>query len=63
LELAPKKIRKWHNRFAEMRCDGMLDEPRPCRLPVVDDDQIEELITATSRLAEAHKKSPGTVVN
>jgi hypothetical protein len=51
LELDPKTIRKWRNRFTEKRCDAMLDEPRPCRLPVVGDDQIEALITATSRLA------------
>ena len=29
----------------------MLNEPRPCRLPVVGDDQIEALIIATSWLA------------
>jgi hypothetical protein len=32
-------------------------------LPVVDDDQIEVLITATSKLAEAQKGSLCTVVN
>jgi hypothetical protein len=41
----------------------MLDEPRPRRSPVLGDDQIETLITATPWLTEAHKKSPGTVVN
>jgi hypothetical protein len=25
LELDRKTIRQWRNRFAEMRCDGMLD--------------------------------------
>jgi hypothetical protein len=51
LELDRKTIRQWRNRFAEMRCDGMLDEPRPCRPPVVGDDQIEALITTTLWLA------------
>jgi hypothetical protein len=32
-------------------------------LPVVEDDQIEVLITATSKLAEARKRSLCTVVN
>jgi transposase len=40
-------ITKWRNRFREARCDGLLDEPRPGRPRVVDDAQIEALITAT----------------
>lgn len=47
LGLAIGTIRRWRNRFAEMRCDGLLDEPRPGRPRVVGDDRINALITAT----------------
>jgi transposase len=47
LELDRSTIRKWRNRFAEYRCDGLLDEPRPGRPRVVGDERIKELITAT----------------
>ncbi len=47
LELDRNTIRKWRNRFAARRCDGLLDEPRPGRPRVVGDEQIEALITAT----------------
>jgi transposase len=47
LELDRGTIRKWRNRFVQYRCDGLLDEPRPRRPRVVDNDQIEALITAT----------------
>jgi transposase len=40
-------VQRWRNRFVEQRCDGLLDEPRPGRPPVVGDAQIEALITAT----------------
>jgi transposase len=48
LELDRRTVRKWRNRFAEYRCDGLLDEPRPGRPRLVGDEQIEALITATS---------------
>jgi transposase len=47
LELDRSTVRKWHNRFVEFRCDGLLDEPRPGRPRVVGDERIKELITAT----------------
>ena len=47
LDLDRGTIRKWRNRFAESRCDGLLDEPRPGRPRVIGDDRIEALITAT----------------
>ena len=40
-------VRRWRNRFAELRCDGLLDEPRPGRPRVVGDAAIEALIAAT----------------
>jgi transposase len=42
LELDPKTIRKWRNRFTEKRYDGMLNEPRPRRPRWWGDDQIED---------------------
>jgi transposase len=47
LGLSIMTVRRWRNRFAEMRCDGLLDEPRPGRPRVVDDAAIETLIAAT----------------
>ena len=47
LDLDRGTIRKWRNRFAKSRCDGLLDEPRPGRPRVIGDDRIEALITAT----------------
>jgi transposase len=44
-------VTKWRNRFAVDRLDGLLDEPRPGRPRVVEDAQIEELITATLETA------------
>jgi len=40
-------VRRWRNRFAVLRLDGLVDEPRPGRPRVVGDDQIEALITKT----------------
>ncbi|MCP2627668.1 helix-turn-helix domain-containing protein, partial [Mycolicibacterium smegmatis] len=47
LELSIGTVRRWRNRFAELRLDGLVDEPRPGRPRVVGDEQIEALITAT----------------
>ncbi|GFG72592.1 hypothetical protein MSEN_43120 [Mycolicibacter senuensis] len=57
LELDRSTIRKWRNRFVELRCDGLLDEPRPGRPRVIGDDQIEALITAT---LESTRRMPRT---
>jgi transposase len=40
-------VKRWRNRFAQLRCDGLLDEPRPGRPRVVGDEQIKALITTT----------------
>jgi transposase len=44
-------VTKWRNRFAVDRLEGLLDEPRPGRPRIVEDAQIEELITATLETA------------
>jgi transposase len=40
-------VTKWRNRFAVMRLEGLLDEPRPGRPRLVTDEQVEAVITKT----------------
>jgi transposase len=47
LEIAVPSARKWRNRFAEYRLDGLTDEPRPGRPRTVTDDKVEEVIVRT----------------
>ena len=47
LGLSLMTVRRWRNRFAELRCEGLMDRPRPGRPRLVDDAQIQTLITAT----------------
>jgi transposase len=51
LGVSRSMVKRWRNRFAQARCGGLLDEPRPGRPRLVDDAQIEALITATSETA------------
>lgn len=47
LGIAHASVRKWRNRFAEHRLDGLTDEPRPGRPRTVTDAQVEDVIVAT----------------
>ena len=47
LGVSRSTVKRWRNRFVELRCDGLLDEPRPGRPRVVGDEQIKALITQT----------------
>ena len=47
LGIAVSSVRKWRNRFAEHRLDGLTDEPRPGRPRTVTDAHVEEVIVRT----------------
>jgi transposase len=47
LGVAVSSVRKWRNRFAEHRLDGLSDEPRPGRPRTISDEQVDVVITKT----------------
>jgi transposase len=40
-------VTKWRGRFAELRLDGLLDEPRPGRPRTITDEQVEAVVVKT----------------
>jgi transposase len=40
-------VTKWRRRFAELRLDGLLDDPRPGRPRTITDEQVEAVVVKT----------------
>jgi transposase len=47
LGIAVSSVRRWRNRFAEHRLDGLTDEPRPGQPRKITDEKVEEVIVKT----------------
>jgi transposase len=47
LGVAVSSVRRWRNRFAEHRLEGLTDEPRPGQRRKITDAQAEEVIVKT----------------
>jgi transposase len=47
LGISRPTVTKWRSRFADLRLDGLLDEPRPGRPRTISDEQVEQVIVKT----------------
>jgi transposase len=45
--VAQQTVGKWRARFLELRLDGLGDDPRPGRVPLVTADQVEKIVVDT----------------